>query len=136
MKGIYLLTIYLETDKTIHIGKLGKLEFNKGYYIYVGSALNGLDQRIQRHLRKHKKLYWHIDYLLKHAKITDVFYKESNIREECIIAKKLEKELFSIHNFGCSDCTCKSHLFYGSHEEIMNVINNLKMKKYLTNAKY
>ena len=131
MKGSYLLIIKLENDTKIPIGKLGELWFNKGFYVYVGSALNGLDQRIRRHLRSNKKTHWHIDYLLKHATVTDVFYKENNIREECIIAKKYEGTLPSILGFGCSDCKCKSHLFYGTYNEIKQVINRLNMKPYV-----
>ena len=136
MKGSYLLLLELENDKTIPIGKLGEIAFNKGFYIYVGSALSGLEQRIKRHLRENKKIHWHIDYLLQYAKITDVFYKENNVREECRIAKKLDKKLLPIPGFGCSDCICKSHLFYGTTEEIKNSINILNMKTYSYDANY
>ena len=136
MKGSYLLLLELENDKTIPIGKLGEIAFNKGFYVYVGSALGGLEQRIKRHLRENKKIHWHIDYLLQYAKITDVFYKENNIREECHIAKKLDKKLLSTPGFGCSDCICKSHLFYGTNEEIKNDINILNMKTYSYDGNY
>lgn len=127
MKGSYLLLIKLEKDSIISIGKQGNKQLNKGYYIYVGSALNRLEQRIQRHLRKQKKMHWHIDYLLRHAKITNIFYKENTVREECNIAKTLEKTLSSIPGFGCSDCRCKSHLFYGSQKRIMSAIKESEM---------
>ena len=94
------------------------------------------NQRIQRHLRKQKKTHWHIDYLLNHVKIVNVFYKQSEVKEECFIAKTLEKELSITPGFGCSDCACKSHLFYGSYKTIKNAIDNLEMKQYLSNAKY
>ena len=136
MKGSYLLIIKLDKDSIIRIGKLGEIKFNKGLYVYVGSALNGLEQRIQRHLRDNKKIHWHIDYLLNYAKITDIFYKENNAREECHIAKKLDKKLPSIPGFGCSDCKCKSHLFYGTYSEIKNIIERLNMKSYSCDAKY
>jgi len=130
MKGSYLLTIELKNNQIIPVGKLGKIEFKKGYYVYVGSALNGLEQRIERHLRKQKTIHWHIDYLLKHSEVVDVFYKENNIREECDIAKKLDTQLHSIPDFGCTDCQCKSHLFCGSYDEIINATNKLNMKQY------
>jgi Uri superfamily endonuclease len=131
MKGSYLIIAEMDANKRVSIGRLGDVEFNKGFYVYVGSALNGLEQRIQRHLRSNKKTHWHIDYLLKHATVTDVFYKENNAREECIIAKKFEGTLPSILGFGCSDCKCKSHLFYGSYKEIKQVIDRLNMKSYI-----
>jgi Uri superfamily endonuclease len=131
MKGSYTLLIEVKEDKNIQIGKLGKISFKKGFYAYVGSALNGLEHRINRHLRTSKKMYWHIDYLLQHAKVIDVFYKESNNREECMIAKSLDEKLSSIHGFGCSDCSCNSHLFYGCKDDISSVIFELNMCRYL-----
>ena len=77
MKGCYCLIIILNTPSKIKIGKLGKIDFNEGYYVYVGSAMNYLESRINRHLRSKKKLHWHIDYLLKKAKICDIIYNES-----------------------------------------------------------
>ncbi len=136
MKGSYILIVELKNDSIISVGKKGEERFNKGYYIYVGSALNGLDQRIQRHLRKQKKIHWHIDYLLKHAVVIDVFYKESKVREECNIAKKLDGQLFLIPGFGCTDCRCKSHLFYGSFEEVMSAVEKLQMNSYHFDANY
>ena len=136
MKGSYLIIAEMDANKRVPIGKLGEVEFSKGFYVYVGSALNGLEQRIQRHLRENKKTHWHIDYLLKHATVTDVFYKEDNVREECIIAKKFEGTLPSILGFGCSDCKCKSHLFYGTYNEIKQVIDRLNMKSHSCDANY
>jgi len=130
MKGCYVLLIKLKENKTIQIGKLGKIYFKKGFYLYVGSALNGLEQRIQRHLKKDKKTYWHIDYLLLYAKIINVFYKESNKREECNIAKKLDKIFSSITGFGCSDCRCKSHLLYGTLNKINIIVLETGMRQY------
>ena len=93
-------------------------------------------QRIKRHLRLNKKIHWHIDYLLKKSKIIDVFYKENDTREECLIAKKLDEKLYSTTGFGCSDCKCKSHLFYGTYNEIKHIIERLNMKSYSCDAKY
>ena len=135
MKGSYILLIKLNKDKEIQIGKLGKIFFKKGYYAYIGSALNSLEKRIQRHLRSEKKIHWHIDYLLKNAEIIDVFYKENSEKEECNIAKQLEKEFISIIDFGCSDCKCKSHLFHSNTNSINDVAISVNMKKYLCNEK-
>ncbi len=114
MKGAYCLIIELKKDSSIKIGALGNIKFKKGLYCYVGSALNNLEKRVQRHLSKKKKLHWHIDYILlnKNTSIKKVFYKQANKREECKIAKfVLKNSISSITKFGCSDCKCKSHLF-------------------------
>jgi len=131
MKGSYILVIKLKEKKSIQIGKLGKIIFEKGFYVYVGSALNGLEQRINRHLRKNKKKHWHIDYFLEFTNIVGIIYKESQTRDECNIAIELDKYLASIPDFGCSDCKCKSHLFFGSYEKIIQVVKDLETKKYL-----
>jgi Uri superfamily endonuclease len=130
MKGCYILVIKLEKDKKIQIGKLGKIHFKYGFYIYVGSALNGLEQRINRHLKKTKKKHWHIDYLLDFAEVIEILYKESEIKTECEISSILDKHLISIQGFGCSDCRCKTHLFYGSYEKIKAVEKDLQMMSY------
>jgi len=135
MKGSYILLLELKDDKNIQVGKLGKFTFKMGFYVYVGSALSGLEQRIRRHLRSNKKIHWHIDYLLNFAQIVDVFYKESKTKEECTIAKILDKQLVTIPCFGSSDCKCKSHLFFGDVNKIKNILENLDTLKYNTNAK-
>jgi Uri superfamily endonuclease len=112
MKGSYVLVIRVEKPKTVRVGRLGPVDFRQGYYAYVGSALNGLEKRVQRHLRPGKKLHWHIDYLLENAEVVEVCRIESPVRLECRIAKRLSPALESVRGFGCSDCRCPSHLFY------------------------
>ncbi len=114
MRGAYCIIIEVKKDSSVKIGALGKIKFKKALYCYVGSAMNNLEKRIKRHLKKDKKLHWHIDYLLKNknTEIKKVFYKESTKREECKIADFVSKNsINSINGFGCSDCRCKSHLF-------------------------
>jgi len=130
MKGAYLLIITLPKDASVMVGKHGIFHFKKGCYAYVGSALNGLEQRIQRHLRTDKKTHWHIDYLLPFTEIVEILYKENNRREECRIAQSLEKNFAGISGFGCSDCSCKSHLFFGSFDAIMQAVISLHMELY------
>lgn len=135
MKGSYILLIELKNNKNIQVGKLGKFTFKKGFYVYIGSALNGLENRIRRHVRKIKKKHWHIDYILDYAQIIDVFYKENEKKEECNIANKFEENLENILKFGCSDCKCKSHLFFGDINKIKNILVNLDISKFNINAK-
>ncbi len=130
LKGSYLIIIKLEDNTKLKVGKLGKIDFKKGYYVYVGSAMNGLEKRIQRHLRTQKKIHWHIDYFLSQVKIINVFFKLSNNKQECKIAKSLGENLSAISGFGCSDCKCKAHLFSGSYEDIKNAISKLQMTEY------
>ena len=131
MKGSYILLIKFPKKHVINIGKLGELEFKNGYYMYIGSAMNGLEGRIARHLRTKKTEFWHIDYLLKFGKIIDIYYKISQIKNECKFAENLALEFESIRNFGSSDCNCGSHLFYTRNRDRSKAaIKNIGMKSY------
>jgi len=130
MNGTYLLIMDLPTRVSIQVGKLGMVDFQKGRYVYVGSALNGLSQRIQRHLRKEKKVHWHIDYLLPLTKIVDIYVKEGIGREECRMARLFEHKVHGIPGFGCSDCACSSHLFTGALQDIQDLVDSLGMASY------
>jgi Uri superfamily endonuclease len=130
MKGSYILLIKLKENKIIKIGKLGKLFFKKGFYVYVGSSMNNLEKCISRHLNKDKKIHWHIDYLLEKAEILEVCLKENTIKEECKLANIFKEKLEKVPGFGCSDCKCDSHLCYGSLDEITSIIRSVYMKKY------
>jgi Uri superfamily endonuclease len=128
IKGVYLLIIKTDRNLKLKIGSLGMIKFDKGIYAYVGSAQNNLEKRVERHLRKKKRMHWHIDYLLSNSnvKILKVVYKKANKTQECKIAKELNKNETSIKAFGCSDCKCKSHLF--KIKDIKNILK-LKMKE-------
>lgn len=113
MKGIYCLVSYLDKDRSVGIGKLGNVNFKKGYYCYIGSAMNNLEKRIERHYSKDKKQFWHIDYFLEHAKIIGFKTLEITNKEECWLADQLRKlGDEEIKSFGSSDCECSSHLQY------------------------
>lgn len=111
MKGCYCLIIYSQIKQKIKIGKIGSINFKKGYYVYIGSAMNSLESRIRRHLSDEKKLHWHIDYLLEKSEITDVIYNE-NKKVECELSQYIAQKTDGVKDFGCSDCECESHLYY------------------------
>jgi len=111
---VYVLVIWITEDTRISVGALGSMDFAKGLYAYVGSAQSSLEKRIERHFRKSKRKFWHIDYLLDDecVKIIKVFHKEVGKTEECKIARKFSQKSFPITGFGSSDCKCASHLFW------------------------
>jgi len=94
---------------------LGKVFFKEGDYIYIGSAKGCLETRLQRHLRKEKKIFWHIDYLLenKKAKILQIWTVDKKM--ECqtaeVFCQAPTTEIIK-KGFGSSDCKCLTHLFY------------------------
>ena len=91
------------------------MSFKKGDYIYVGSAKGCLVARLRRHLKKDKKSFWHIDYLLenKKAKISQIWTIDKKM--ECqtaeIFCQDPTTEIIK-NGFGSSDCKCLTHLFF------------------------
>ncbi|HDI12653.1 MAG: GIY-YIG nuclease family protein [Hadesarchaea archaeon] len=128
ISGTYSLIVHVPYSLAISVGGLGNVKFKSGYYAYIGSAMGGLEKRIGRHLSKKKKIYWHIDHLLLHARAVDVITAPGKIRKECEIAEELAKRLPYVDGFGSSDCTCRSHLFYSSDlsELITHVLNGFR----------
>lgn len=113
--GTYQLLLSLEQAGQMTVGRLGPVGFPKGYYIYTGRAKKGLSARIARHKKKEKKKHWHIDYLLKGAKIEDIMIYKDRWHEECSINNSCMEENGGeviVPGFGSSDCNCKSHLSY------------------------
>ena len=94
------------------VGVLGILDFPQGFYAYCGSAMGGLAARINRHLRREKKIRWHIDYLLKEGRVKRVIYAPTHEKLECQLAQRLGADFHSFPGFGSSDCHCPSHLFF------------------------
>ncbi|MCK5680549.1 GIY-YIG nuclease family protein [bacterium] len=105
----YSLFIKVEQTQIITVGRFGKFEFISGNYIYSGSARKNLLARVNRHLRKEKKLRWHIDYLLNAPKVQIVKVLISTI-SECELVASCGSIL--VPGFGASDCRtgCGSHL--------------------------
>jgi len=119
LKGIYTLVITLTPSTTVRVGKLGNISFPQGYYAYVGSALNGLEARIARHLKEDKLLHWHIDYFLQKAQIEEVVWGITDKHEECAIAGHHMQALLPVPRFGSSDCRCTSHLFFSGDKRYL-----------------
>ncbi len=110
--GIYFLIIHMDRATKVVIGKKGEMLFRKGYYIYVGSAMNGLQGRIKRHLSDEKKMHWHVDYLLRSGEVREVYVLPTTRKIECEAANYIASFLDTIVGFGSSDCRCPGHLFY------------------------
>ena len=116
-KGSYCLCIRVDRRMEVEVGAIGINEFKPGCYIYVGSALSGLEARIRRHLNTSRGLptavHWHIDYLLKEdfTTVEAVYTLSSDKRVECSIASAISEKGIPVKGFGSSDCHCDSHLF-------------------------
>jgi len=135
MKGVYLLLLQLDESQQISIGRLGVQHFSKGFYTYVGSALNSFESRVSRHLSNDKKHFWHIDYLLDNARVFEVVLIPTEENLECTLATALKEKLLCISCFGSSDCHCPGHLFFGIRKDdfdkqIMTVLADLNLTFY------
>jgi Uri superfamily endonuclease len=115
-KGIYCL-IFENPGCVIRIGALGEIAFQSGWHIYIGSALgSGGLKRLIRHIsiaRNHdRKPKWHVDYLLTSSffSLDYTVYGVTGDRLECRLANIMNES--SVPAFGCSDCSCTSHLLY------------------------
>ena len=114
-KGTYALLLAIEEEVPIAVGRLGTFTFPAGYYIYLGSAQGGLGARVKRHLRREKRLRWHIDYLLEHAEVVEVWYAQGDESQECLwcrASREMPQAEIPALGFGSSDCRCPSHLIY------------------------
>jgi len=123
-KGTYQLLIHLPQATRIIVGQKGVFRFPKGYYIYTGSAKNGLKARVERHLRQEKRRFWHIDYLLEHASVRRVFLFEDKSKE-CSLAQSvldMPRAKIIVPGFGASDCKCAAHLVH--FERLRDVLLN------------
>jgi len=115
-KGIYCL-VFENPGCVVQVGALGEIAFQSGWHIYIGSALgSGGLKRLMRHIsiaRNHdRNPKWHVDYLLTSSFFSLYYtvYGVTRDRFECRLANILNES--NVPAFGCSDCSCTSHLLY------------------------
>lgn len=121
MRGVYLLVVHFSGETTRNVGALGRVHFEQGFWVYVGSAMGtgstSLEKRLARHFSKNKTIHWHIDYLLDNPDVIEfAVCGEGNRRLECILAQAIAKDPEfenGPRGFGSSDCRagCTSHIF-------------------------
>lgn len=124
-KGIYCL-VFKNPACTVRAGALGEIGFRRGWHIYVGSALgSGGLARLERHIalsrEKDRRPKWHVDYLSTSQAFTLRYtvHAPTDERLECRLAKTIGGE--QVPGFGCSDCSCTSHLFHRQQKPVAEV---------------
>jgi Uri superfamily endonuclease len=115
--GTYALVLSSAGNGTIRVGRLGELALRPGFYVYVGSAFGpgGLRARITRHMKRVKRLRWHVDYLRAVSEPMEAWFTSEPNRRECEWAEALRLmpgAEVPLAGFGSSDCRCRSHLFF------------------------
>ncbi len=135
-RGSYLLILNLQRNRKIDVGKLGKIHFRKGFYIYVGSAMANLSKRMNRHRHLRKQHHWHIDELRAITEFHSALAIRSSERLECQVSKAMsEIAEWSVPRFGSTDCSCDSHLFGVSADPIHSenfhrLLQHFRMDRY------
>jgi Uri superfamily endonuclease len=147
MKGAYTLVIDIEKPIMVKIKSIGDVMFDSGIWVYVGSAMGegstNLENRLRRHFRSEKTVYWHIDHLLAaDVQLIEAIWAESTEHSECNIAQAISAhEDYSPgpHRFGSSDCKqrCPAHIFTYMGEEpvresLLQILRNLDLQPILT----
>jgi Uri superfamily endonuclease len=115
--GTYALILTSTEAASIRVGKIGNLQLQPGFYVYVGSARGpgGLRARLAHHLKPTGRLYWNIDYLRAHTIPEEVWFCYDRTLWEHRWARCLGLQRgasIPLPGFGSSDCTCESHLFF------------------------
>lgn len=134
-RGAYILGLFLPSSRDISIGGLGKIHFRNGYYLYAGSAMKNLDRRMRRHRKIFRKVFWHIDYLRNFSDFKFCMPVRTEDRIECEIGAMLKECADGIiEGFGCSDCNCRSHLFWMrddplSQRSFINIIQYFRIDR-------
>lgn len=114
--GVYVLRMRVRRRVVVRIGKSGVIRLAPGRYLYVGRAARGILARVGRHLRRRKRLHWHIDYLLtaRGVRVEAVRLLSRDAGAECRHVQRLCRDggLPVAAGFGASDCRsgCGSHL--------------------------
>jgi len=110
MKGSYFLVIRLDEGKRIRT-KGRSFELRPGYYVYVGSAMNSLEKRVERHFRREKKMHWHIDFLLAEAKLLRAYLIPSEERLEEALSAEVSRVGEPVEGFGAGDVRVNTNLY-------------------------
>ena len=126
--GTYILLLRVMKASALRVGKLGRFTLPNGFFMYVGSAMGrgGISGRLKHHLSRSELLHWHVDYLSKVACLEEIWYQESQVRQEhrwAIILSTRGK--IPMAGFGSSDCRCKAHLFFFSRRPQLHIFRKV-----------
>ncbi|NPA47947.1 MAG: DUF123 domain-containing protein [Thermococci archaeon] len=129
MRGAYLLIIRLGDETTVRT-RAREFHLRPGYYVYVGSAMNSLEARVRRHMSRHghKRLHWHIDYLLERAEVLEAILIPSEERIEERLSDAVSRLGNAVEGFGASDLRVSSNLYrFDEHPEdlLMNLLSSM-----------
>jgi Uri superfamily endonuclease len=105
------------TDDVIRVGRLGDMQLQSGFYVYVGSALGsgGVRARLAHHMHHAQHPHWHIDFLRMHTTLEEIWFNYDRKSREHAWARcfaEMRGASVPLAGFGSSDCDCETHLFF------------------------
>jgi Uri superfamily endonuclease len=115
--GTYALILACATEQHLPIGKLGAIDLQPGYLVYVGSAFGpgGLAARLSHHHRPVIRPHWHIDYLRPATVLDEVWLTYDPTSREhqwADLIARIKQASIPLPGFGSTDCSCRSHLMF------------------------
>lgn len=117
-RGTYALILRAIRRRRLRIGRLGHLQIEPGWCVYVGSAFGsgGLRARLGHHRRKSTKPHWHIDYLKAALQCHSIWFTidpEKRESDWTAALRALPGYSVSMPGFGTGDSQSDgSHLFF------------------------
>jgi Uri superfamily endonuclease len=111
--GVYCLLLWLPRPHRIGPGRMGPCRLERGWYVYIGSARRNLLPRLLRHLRRHKRLHWHIDHLRAVASLRGIWVWPWTPGGECrtgALIRRMPGASVPVKGFGSTGCRCDAHL--------------------------
>ncbi len=110
------MILHASSRAEIQVGRIGKVIFSPGHYVYIGSARGpgGVRARLSRHCRKSKPRRWHIDYLgnIMHPVCAWISYDPKHLEHDWARIVSKMPGTSPVNRFGSSDCKCPTHLFH------------------------
>ena len=113
--GVYCLVLWVRRTSRVRLSRFGVCRVGPGWYVYSGSAKRNLLPRLERHLRRRKKIHWHIDSLRAVASLQEIWVWPWTPGGECrtnTAISLLPDATFPLKGFGSSDCGCYAHLVF------------------------
>ncbi|MDD4206530.1 MULTISPECIES: DUF123 domain-containing protein [unclassified Mesotoga] len=126
-KGDYVVLFFLK--EAVVISSLCRSwTLDAGYYMYIGSAMSSLAERVKRHLIEEKRKFWHIDYFREKAEVVAALLLPTEEQREEELSNFVSEYGEAVPKFGASDCSTDSNLYRLESRSIERVFSSIVCK--------
>ncbi|MDD2333551.1 MAG: DUF123 domain-containing protein [Mesotoga sp.] len=126
-KGDYVVLFFLK--EAVVISSLCRSwTLDAGYYMYIGSAMSSLAERVKRHLIEEKRKFWHIDYFREKAEVVAALLLPTKEQREEELSNFVSEYGEAVPKFGASDCSTDSNLYRLESRSIERVFSSIVCK--------